>query len=93
MRFYVKQALDPFYHAGLFLQGENVSARMVPIPAVARSCLASSGVPVTSEKRAIDQKLTDLSELRNQAHKGGGQNRIDQQHGRGKLTARERLAL
>lgn len=48
---------------------------------------------MTSEKRAIDQKLTDLSELRSQAHKGGGQNRIDQQHGRGKLTARERLAL
>jgi len=89
----VKQGLRPFYHVGLFLQGENSSARMVPIPAVARSCIAYSGVAVTSEKRAIDQKLTDLSELRSQAHKGGGQRRIDQQHGRGKLTARERLAL
>ena len=43
--------------------------------------------------RVIDQKLADLAELRQRAQKGGGQNRIDQQHGRGKLTARERIAL
>ena len=48
---------------------------------------------MTAEKRIIDQKLDSLEELRQQAHKGGGQHRIDQQHGRGKLTARERLAL
>ncbi|MEK7814760.1 MAG: carboxyl transferase domain-containing protein, partial [Chloroflexota bacterium] len=30
--------------------------------------------------------------MRQQAHLGGGQQRIDQQHSRGKLTARERLA-
>jgi len=43
--------------------------------------------------RVIDQKLADLAELRQRAQMGGGQNRIDQQHSRGKLTARERLAL
>ena len=41
--------------------------------------------------RNIDTKIDDLNKLRDQAHKGGGQTRIDQQHGRGKLTARERL--
>ena len=48
---------------------------------------------MTAEKRVIDQKLESLEQLRSQARKGGGQQRIDQQHGRGKLTARERLAL
>jgi len=48
---------------------------------------------VTAEKRAIDQKLESLEALRLQSQKGGGQQRIDQQHDRGKLTARERLAL
>ena len=44
-------------------------------------------------KRVIDQKLDILDQLRQQAHEGGGKQRIDQQHDRGKLTARERLAL
>ena len=48
---------------------------------------------MTAEKRIIDQKLDSLEQLRQQAFKGGGQQRIDQQHARGKLTARERLAL
>ncbi len=47
----------------------------------------------TVESRAIDLKLQDLSELRERARLGGGKARIDQQHGRGKLSARERLAL
>jgi acetyl-CoA carboxylase carboxyltransferase component len=47
---------------------------------------------VTAEKRAMDQKIEDLQRLRQQARQGGGQQRIDQQHQRGKLTARERLA-
>jgi acetyl-CoA carboxylase carboxyltransferase component len=34
-----------------------------------------------------------LREMRERAHLGGGQVRIDQQHARGKLTARERLEL
>ena len=48
---------------------------------------------MTADKRIIDQKLDSLEKLRQQAFKGGGQERIDQQHARGKLTARERLAL
>jgi len=47
---------------------------------------------VTTEKRLIDQKIEALQDMRRQAQKGGGQQRIDQQHSRGKLTARERLA-
>jgi len=37
--------------------------------------------------------LTTLRELREKALRGGGPKRIEQQHERGKLTARERLAL
>jgi acetyl-CoA carboxylase carboxyltransferase component len=37
--------------------------------------------------------LTKLRELREKAMQGGGPERIAQQHARGKLTARERLAL
>ena len=48
---------------------------------------------MTAEKRIIDQKLDSLEEMRSQAHQGGGPKRIDQQHERGKLTARERMAL
>ena len=48
---------------------------------------------MTADKRVIDQKLDSLQQMRQQAVKGGGQERIDQQHSRGKLTARERLDL
>ena len=50
----------------------------------------------TSENRlqsAIDRKLQDLAEMRHRAHLGGGETRIEQQHNRGKLSARERIAL
>ena len=47
---------------------------------------------MTAEKRLIDGKVETLQRMRQQAHQGGGQQRIDQQHGRGKLTARERLS-
>jgi len=40
-----------------------------------------------------DSKLDRLEEMREQAHQGGGQRRIDAQHAKGKLTARERLGL
>ena len=40
-----------------------------------------------------DSKLDRLEEMREQAHQGGGQRRIDAQHAKGKLTARERLEL
>ena len=38
-------------------------------------------------------QLAALREMRSRAVLGGGQKRIEQQHARGKLTARERLAL
>jgi propionyl-CoA carboxylase beta chain len=38
-------------------------------------------------------KLAHLRQLRETAREGGGPGRIEQQHARGKLTARERLAL
>ena len=40
-----------------------------------------------------EDKLDRLAQLREQAELGGGQARIEQQHARGKLTARERIAL
>ena len=40
-----------------------------------------------------DEKLNELEERRNKAVIGGGQARIDKQHERGKLTARERLNI
>jgi acetyl-CoA carboxylase carboxyltransferase component len=39
------------------------------------------------------EQLRTLREMRSRAVLGGGQKRIEQQHARGKLTARERLAL
>jgi acetyl-CoA carboxylase carboxyltransferase component len=41
----------------------------------------------------IEQKISGLSKLREQALAGGGAQRIDAQHKRGKLTARERIQL
>jgi propionyl-CoA carboxylase beta chain len=40
-----------------------------------------------------EERLARLDALRAEADLGGGQDRIDQQHARGKLTARERLDL
>ena len=37
--------------------------------------------------------LSELEDRRSAARLGGGQRRIDAQHGRGKLTARERIEL
>lgn len=41
----------------------------------------------------IQSNLEELHQLKEQAYIGGGQERIDAQHERGKLTARERLDL
>ncbi len=41
----------------------------------------------------IDPRIQHLRDLREQAALGGGQDRIDAQHARGRLTARERLDL
>ncbi len=40
---------------------------------------------------AIQEKIKELMDLREKARLGGGQKRIDAQHAKGKLTARERI--
>jgi acetyl-CoA carboxylase carboxyltransferase component len=40
---------------------------------------------------SVDSKIEKLNQMREEARLGGGQERIDQQHAKGKLTARERL--
>jgi propionyl-CoA carboxylase beta chain len=42
---------------------------------------------------SLESKLQELDNRRQQSELGGGQARIDRQHGEGKLTARERVAL
>ncbi|SYZ74185.1 Propionyl-CoA carboxylase beta chain [Candidatus Zixiibacteriota bacterium] len=42
---------------------------------------------------SLEEKLRKLDEMRNQARLGGGPDRIESQHEKGKLTARERLEL
>ena len=44
-------------------------------------------------RRKVDEKQQELRALREQALLGGGTQRIDAQHRRGKLTARERIHL
>src|SRR4030042_7190226 len=41
----------------------------------------------------IEQKIGQLNKLRGEAQVGGGPKRIEAQHAKGKLTARERLNL
>lgn len=41
----------------------------------------------------IEQKIQELLDKRAEARLGGGQKRIDSQHAKGKMTARERIAL
>ncbi|MCP4568080.1 MAG: methylmalonyl-CoA carboxyltransferase, partial [FCB group bacterium] len=42
---------------------------------------------------SLEKKLKELEARREKARLGGGQKRIDAQHEKGKLTARERLEL
>src|SRR3990172_8270747 len=42
---------------------------------------------------AIDEETSDLQRLKEQSRLGGGKERIEAQHARGKLTARERLNI
>ena len=44
-------------------------------------------------RRRVDDALDELREMRELGRLGGGQRRIDAQHSRGKLTARERIDL
>ena len=39
----------------------------------------------------IDQKIEELKRRNREAELGGGQERIDKQHAKGKMTARERI--
>ena len=41
----------------------------------------------------IDEKLKNLAQMREQAYQGGGPKRIESQHAKKKLTARERINL
>ena len=41
--------------------------------------------------KAASERLEELNRLREESSLGGGQTRIDQQHAKGKLTARERI--
>ena len=41
----------------------------------------------------VDPRIEELREMRAKAQQGGGQDRIDRQHAKGKFTARERLDL
>ena len=41
----------------------------------------------------IQNKINTLIENREKARMGGGQKRIDAQHGKGKYTARERIQM
>ena len=42
---------------------------------------------------SLEEKLNQLEKMRAEARLGGGQKRIDAQHKKGKLTARERIEL
>ena len=41
----------------------------------------------------MSANIAEMESRRAAAHLGGGQRRIDAQHGKGKLTARERLEI
>lgn len=41
----------------------------------------------------LDPRIAKLRQIRNQARQGGGADRIEKQHAKGKLTARERLNI
>ena len=45
------------------------------------------------EKLSAEQKLAQLLEMKAKVMEGGGAKRVEAQHARGKLTARERIAL
>jgi acetyl-CoA carboxylase carboxyltransferase component len=49
--------------------------------------------PKEAEIRALQQSTEELHQKREKAKQGGGEEKIAKQHDRGKLTARERIAL
>jgi acetyl-CoA carboxylase carboxyltransferase component len=55
--------------------------------------MAESSPPGAESETQPPERIRDLRQRKAEALLGGGQRRIDQQHARGKLTARERLDL
>ncbi len=53
----------------------------------------SAGVGEATGRNVRENNLTRLENMREEALSGGGAGRIEQQHARGKLTARERIDL
>lgn len=47
----------------------------------------------TAKDQTLQKKFEELEKKNNEALLGGGEKRIQQQHGKGKLTARERISL
>ena len=45
----------------------------------------------TTKESALQQKFDELERKNQEALTGGGEKRIEQQHAKGKLTARERI--
>jgi acetyl-CoA carboxylase carboxyltransferase component len=48
---------------------------------------------MSDDRSVVDPKIEELRRLKEEAKLGGGEKRIQRQHDRGKLTARERLEL
>jgi acetyl-CoA carboxylase carboxyltransferase component len=82
---------DPVIHTRreLFtISVDNCDRMMAPVRAQRHAVFAEVRLVSTNE-----QRLARLDAMREEARLGGGQDRIDQQHERGKLAARERLDL
>ena len=65
--------------------------KTAPIGGYLHGRLVTTGV--LRAMRAADERLDELRRRKAQSEAGGGSQRIDAQHNRGKLTARERLEL
>ncbi|MDT7901175.1 MAG: acyl-CoA carboxylase subunit beta [Acidianus sp.] len=48
---------------------------------------------MSQEEKTMDKLIQELKNMKEKAYQGGGEDRIKAQHSKGKLTARERLAL
>ena len=101
--------LSPDGATGAYCEGARLDfagppVRVAPLPSAGLIQVITGGAhPIDSDglwgcgRGGMDGKgnehLATLREMRSRAVLGGGQKRIEQQHARGKLTARERLAL
>ena len=97
--------MGPFYHrvnellltqnhscGCQLLRADSCGCGLISASMKLNSPSAKTGEKVTTNRRP-DRGVGDLQQRRQNARLGGGQERIDQQHRRGKLTARERLDL